>query len=508
LSDLGSGWSITDATYLAGGRVLLVTGAPGGVVRSVDGGRTWSPSGTGLPHGRVATVEADWRRPGRTWVGLDADGEQPGGLFRSDDAGRTWVPAETHLDPQVGATPGGTSRYRALAAAPTDPDVLYTSDLASGRRSVYRSEDGGRTWQRLPAPTLPFYQSPFAALVLAVSPDDPNRVLAAHEESLFATDDGGRTWTDVGAVPHIEGYVGAGPAGLTTTGLTFADDGTLAAQGTGGAGLLVRRLDGSWHSPLRDWDTAGGGYDTSTAGPVWWVVLGEGGRFNGIGRSTDNGLTWDVLAGGDLPERGAVLDPAPHSVLALSERTALVTLGGRALRTSNGGRSWVVVSDQVRGALGAIGQDPAVVLGAGPAGVLRSGDGGRTFDLLPHSPVGVEQFAVDRDGVVYAAVPSGSDAGVWRFQRGWHRLVRREGTTAIAVDPDNPARLAVGVAGPPGRDLSPGQGVLESGDRGTTWTRTDRGLAVAAVVAVAFDPGSGQVVAGTRGSGLYRLDPG
>ena len=125
-------------------------------------------------------------------------GVNNGGVWRSGDYGRTWSPI---FDGQA------TGSIGAIAVAPSDPQTLYVGtgeglqrpDLSVGD-GVYRSTDGGATWshrglrdsQQIPA--------------LLVDPRDPRRVFAAvlghpygpnEERGLFRSTNGGETWQKV-----------------------------------------------------------------------------------------------------------------------------------------------------------------------------------------------------------------------------------------------------------------------------------------------------------------------
>ncbi len=122
-------------------------------------------------------------------------GQVNGGVWKTDDYGRTWSPIFDHES---------TQSIGAIAVAPSNPDIIYVAsgeglhrpDLSVGN-GIYKSTDAGKTWthlglrdgQQIPA--------------LAVDPRDPNRVFAAvlghpygpnEERGLFRSTDGGQTW--------------------------------------------------------------------------------------------------------------------------------------------------------------------------------------------------------------------------------------------------------------------------------------------------------------------------
>ncbi len=105
--------------------------AGGRLWASADGARTWNARGSGLPEAAVETVAADAREPDRLWA---AGADQ---VYRSDDRGRTWRPVGRRL------TETGTAVH-GVAADPTGRQIVLTT-----HRGLYRSADGGRSWELL-----------------------------------------------------------------------------------------------------------------------------------------------------------------------------------------------------------------------------------------------------------------------------------------------------------------------------------------------------------------------
>src|SRR5271167_4101506 len=121
-----------------------------------------------------------------------------GGVWKTDDYGRTW-------NPIFDAEP--TQSIGAIAVAPSDPNIIYVGsgeglhrpDLSVGN-GIYKSTDAGKTWTHLGLENA--QQIP----ALAVDPHDPNRVFAAvlghpygpsAERGIFRSADGGVTWQKV-----------------------------------------------------------------------------------------------------------------------------------------------------------------------------------------------------------------------------------------------------------------------------------------------------------------------
>ena len=100
------------------------------------------------------------------------------GIWRSGDSGETWTRVRQGLYSE--------SAVRALAVHPREPHVIY----AGAESGIYRSEDRGASWERLDSPmnTLPIW-------ALAIDPVDPNIIFAGTRPSaLFRSQDGGVTW--------------------------------------------------------------------------------------------------------------------------------------------------------------------------------------------------------------------------------------------------------------------------------------------------------------------------
>jgi photosystem II stability/assembly factor-like uncharacterized protein len=121
-----------------------------------------------------------------------------GGVWKSDDYGRTWNPIFDHES---------TQSIGAIAVAPSNPNIIYVAsgeglhrpDLSVGN-GIYKSIDAGKTWTHLGL------HDGFQIPALAVDPRDPNRVFAAvlghpygpnEERGLFRSNDGGQSWQKV-----------------------------------------------------------------------------------------------------------------------------------------------------------------------------------------------------------------------------------------------------------------------------------------------------------------------
>ena len=177
-----------------------------GVYRSDDAGETWRPAGlTDSQH--VGRISVDPRDPERLVVAALGHVFGPSaerGVFRSTDGGRSWQ-RTLFVDEWTGAVD--------LARDPAEPDVLYASTWGARQfpwlayfrpqvgpgSGIHKSTDGGATWVRL-ARGLP--EGPLGRIGLAVAPSRPARVYAsvdgpAGSGGLFRSDDAGATWQHV-----------------------------------------------------------------------------------------------------------------------------------------------------------------------------------------------------------------------------------------------------------------------------------------------------------------------
>lgn len=149
-------------------------------------------------------LAVDPLRPERVYCGTFGRG-----LWRSEDAGASWQPIAAPgaaMEPYEG-TGIPWSKVMALAVSPNERNnghgVVYAGTEPA---SLYRSEDGGATWQDLAAlcdlpsaPTWSFPPRPYTNLVRCITPDPhvAGRLFVAIEAgALVRTDDGGQRWHD------------------------------------------------------------------------------------------------------------------------------------------------------------------------------------------------------------------------------------------------------------------------------------------------------------------------
>jgi len=133
----------------------LLAATDKGLFRSGDQGETWSQTQAGLPHANVRKVAIAPSDPGVAYCTLQTtarDGEPwNGGVYRSDDGGLSWQARCKGLATRVGkATEAAqmTSSYRELAIDPHGCNTVYVGDWAWVSAGVYKTTDGGESWVR------------------------------------------------------------------------------------------------------------------------------------------------------------------------------------------------------------------------------------------------------------------------------------------------------------------------------------------------------------------------
>ena len=176
-----------------------------GVYRSADAGRTWQQRGLEDTHA-IARIRVHPDDPDLVYVAALGHPFAPNearGVYRSSDGGATWQHI-LNRGPRAGAVD--------LVIDPSNPRVLYATlwevyrrpwQLWSGGEgsALFKSMDGGDSWTELTRnPGLP--EGVLGKMTVAVSPADPNRVwtnIEAADGGLYRSDDGGATWRHVNA---------------------------------------------------------------------------------------------------------------------------------------------------------------------------------------------------------------------------------------------------------------------------------------------------------------------
>ena len=299
----GLGVSPTDASH-------VIAGSNTASFASHDGGQAW----TGLLFNRLESVVFFWPDAQRGTPYALA-GDNGGRVWHSSDGGTTWesvqvvdLAAETragHLDADHHA-------LRALAVAPSDPQIVYAgfvfyegirghfSYALARSAGFHRSTDGGYTWEHVTG--IPFEQT--AILGIAVHPDDSQTLYVATAEGLYLSRDGGDSWEALDGldsavfplVTDLEYYPTTRPMVYDVLLDPFDPQVVYVATIQGGA---FRSTDGgtTWAQVAAGMDPNEALYDL-VADPNRPGVLYASSWYSGVFVTTDSGDTWRQIANG------------------------------------------------------------------------------------------------------------------------------------------------------------------------------------------------------------------
>jgi photosystem II stability/assembly factor-like uncharacterized protein len=172
-----------------------------GIYKSTDSGRTWRHVGLEKT-GHIARIVINPHDPNIVFacaVGQAYRPQEQRGIFRTVDGGKTWQRV-LFVNQDTGCSD--------LAMSPHDPETLFagmwqvairTWDLDSGGTGsgIYVSHDGGDTWKKLTGHGLPAADHPEGKIAVAVAPSNSERVYALVQDKspmFYRSDDGGKSW--------------------------------------------------------------------------------------------------------------------------------------------------------------------------------------------------------------------------------------------------------------------------------------------------------------------------
>ena len=319
----------------------------GGVWRTTDAGGTWENVSDGYFGGSIGSVAVAPSDPNVIYVG---GGEKtlrgnvsPGwGMWKSDNAGRSWQ----------GIGFEDAQHIPRVVVHPRDADVVYAAVLGhafgpNDERGVYRSRDGGETWER-----VLFVSDDVGAFELEMDPTNPRVLYASmwrvrrtpysfssggEGSSIWRSTDGGDTWTDISDSEGLpDGTWGISAVSIAPSdpdrvyALVENEDGGLFRSDD--AGETWRLVSADRNLRQRAWYFTRLGVDSEDEDKVWvlnvqlWV-------------STDGGRTFEDV---DTPH-------ADHHDIWIApedgDRIVIADDGGAQV-TFDGGRTWSTYMNQ------------------------------------------------------------------------------------------------------------------------------------------------------------------
>src|SRR5579863_7339925 len=333
-----------------GNRVASVAGVPGdantyyagaasgGVWKSTDGGNRWARIFDKEPVAAIGALAVSESNPNTVWAGTGEawairDSDLMGdGVYKSTDAGRTW--SHVGLD--------ATGRSGRVIVNPTNPDNVFVCALGrttgpQQERGVYRTMDGGKTWQR-----VLFVDENTGCSGLSMDPADSQTLFAGTWQivmhtwgefsggpgsGIYVSHDGGTKWT------HIEGHgLPKPPVGKIDVAVAPTDSNRVYALiETKDQGSVWRSDDGGENWRVINWQRTligrAGYYIRLAVSPANEdeVFIANSGFF----RSVDGGLTFNQVPwGGD--NHDIWIDPKN------ADHFALTNDGGMLITTDHG----------------------------------------------------------------------------------------------------------------------------------------------------------------------------
>ena len=345
-----------------GGRVNAVSGVPGqpntfyfgsvggGVWKSTNAGRTWVPIFDGQPVASIGAIGVAPSNPRIVYVGTgEADMRDSisfgNGMYKSTDAGSSWKHIGLDATRQIGR----------VLVDPKNPEIVFVAALGhaygpSPDRGVYRTRDGGATWQK-----VLYKNDGVGAIDLALDPANSQVIYASlwatrrppwyiynpsngPGSGIFKSIDGGTTWQPL------------------ATGLT--------AESIGRIGIAVA---------------------PANAGRVYAIVDAKDG---GLYRSDNAGANWARISGDNrVWGRGwyfgkVTVDPKNQDIVYVSN-TALY-------KSIDGGKSWIPIKGAPGGddyhQLWIAPEDPNRMILASDQGAIVSVDGATTWSSWYNQP--------------------------------------------------------------------------------------------------------------------------
>ena len=349
-----------------GGRVNAVSGVVGqpdtfyfgsvggGLWKSVNAGRTWTPVFDSATAASIGAIGVSASSPGTVYVGTGEPDMRDSiafgdGIYKSTDAGKTWTHTGLENTRQIGR----------IIVDPKNPNVVFVAALGHAYgpnpdRGVYRSRDGGATWQK-----VLFKNDDIGAIDLAFDPANSQIVYATlwnvrrppwfiyapangPGSGIFKSVDGGTTWKEIseGIPAEGRGHIGVAlsPANHNRVyAVVDAKAGDAANDPKGGgvfrsddAGTTWTRLSSDKRLWDRGWYFEKVAVDPKNADIVYVSNTS-------VYRSTDAGKTWTAIKGapgGDDYHQIWINPDEPKRMIVGSDQGGIVTVDGAATWSS------------------------------------------------------------------------------------------------------------------------------------------------------------------------------
>ncbi|MBT8204148.1 MAG: glycosyl hydrolase [Eudoraea sp.] len=321
--------------------------AGGGVWKTEDAGSSWSCISDGYFGGSIGTIAVSESDPNILYVG---EGEQTlrgnvssgNGMWKSMDAGKSWE--------FIGLE--GSEHIARIRIHPRDPNLIYVAVIGNlwipnKTRGVYRSRDGGQSWERI------LYVSDKAgAGDLVMDPNNPRILYASTwqmkrngyrmdsggpDSKLFKSTDGGDSWKEISNMPGLPetpwGIVGIAVSPLNSNRIWTiieAADGGVFRSDDGGASW--EKVNENRALRQRAWYYSRIYADTQNVDKVYVMNVS-------YGVSTDGGKTFTLKNAPHGDHHDLWIDPNNNNRMAIAD-------DGGAQISNDGGNNWSTYYNQ------------------------------------------------------------------------------------------------------------------------------------------------------------------
>ncbi len=485
-----------------GGRVTTVTGVPeqphtfymgptgGGVWKTTDAGHSWLNVSDGFfEAASMGSIDVAPSKPEVVWAGTGSEGIRSNvsagrGIYRSADGGRTWSFAGLRDVGQIGG----------VRIHPRDPETVFVAATGnvfarSRERGVFRTRDGGRTWQK-----VLFVSDSTGAVDVEFQPGNPDVLYAsmwrgerkpwtvisgAREGGIYRSTDGGDSWQKLG------GGLPTGLFGKSNVAVSAANPRRVYAliEARPGGGLYRSEDAGDTWALVSDYAqliTRPFYYTNITADPTDADVVFVG--TEGFYRSEDGGKSWKTLRTPHGDNHDLWINPRDPQVWVQAN-------DGGANVTLNGGRTWSTQYNQPTAEIYQVFVDnrfPYRVYGAqqdnstlivpslplsqsspdDPVQSWRSGPGCETGPIIPHPTHPDTVYGSCKGQYSRMSLRTGQEKQYWVGAQslygnpGRDLLYRFQRVSPMEISPHDPRVIYYG-----------SQHVHRTTDEGVTWER-------------------------------------
>jgi photosystem II stability/assembly factor-like uncharacterized protein len=531
-----------------------------GLLKSSDGGTTWTNFTNGLPS--LAKTSRIVIRPNHSNELLAALGYD--GLYRSTDSGENWTQALSGRCDDIIFSPSGDTAYTVgsgvgyrisfdggstftsnaalspgsrnhIALCKSFPNILYFASYSSGSIQVFKSTDSGNSFTQVSSGTNFRGHQSWYNFYMHVNPTDPNYAYVGSID-IWRTTNGGTSFQNI-----TNGYAG---------GSVHVDQHNLAFHPTNADQMMSVNDGGIWRStdrgstwanlnatltltqfyriasdPSNGNHVIGGTQDNGTQrtlGTANWssAFSGDGGEIcfhsqnsnyilgetqnNGVRRSTDNGTTWLGATSG-LSGSGAWVGPL---ISHPADEGVFYTARQLIFKTTNWGASWNAISSGTSGTIRELAiskTSPNIMYATYSSQIFKSTDSGTSFSNvssgLPSRVItSVYVHPMDSE-IVFITLSSFESGHIYKSTNGAASWQNISGNL-----PDSPANDVLILPNSNHHLIATDVGVYLTENDGITWIELAEGLPNTVAIHLDYNPTSDEIFVGTHGRGVFKID--